>query len=293
MQIGYYPGCTLKTQARNLEESALRSMAALGVELRELERWNCCGAVYSLADDDLIHILAPVRDLIRAQDQGFDRVITLCSMCYNTLSRANLLMRDDETKRKAINDFLEEESNYEGEVEVVHLLGFLRDDIGWEQLREKVVRPLDGLTFAPYYGCTLVRPKEVSIDPAVTPQVFGDFIRALGGRSVDFEAATECCGSYNIVSNPDAAFKVSSRIIATAGERGADALVLTCPLCEYNLGRRQEDVIKANAGLRPLPVLYFTQLLALALGLGPDVCRFELNSPGTREWLEAKGLSAA
>jgi heterodisulfide reductase subunit B len=122
MKLGYYPGCTLKTQAKNLEDAAVASLGALGVEVKELERWNCCGAVYSLADDDLIHLLAPVRDLIRAKDQDFGKVMTLCSMCYNTLARANLLMRDDEEKRKTINTFMEEESDYAGEVEVVHML---------------------------------------------------------------------------------------------------------------------------------------------------------------------------
>ena len=99
-QVSYYPGCTLKTKALNLEAAALGSLRALGIEARELPRWNCCGAVFSLADDDLIHHLAPVRNLIRAAEQGSELVITMCSQCYNTLARANLLMREDEEKRK-------------------------------------------------------------------------------------------------------------------------------------------------------------------------------------------------
>ena len=125
MKIGYYPGCTLKVKAKNLEDSAVQSLKALDVELVELERWNCCGAVHNLADDDLVHFLAPVRDLMRAKEQGFDTVATLCSMCYNTLARANLLMRNDEVKREALNDFMDEECNYAGEVEIVHLLTHL------------------------------------------------------------------------------------------------------------------------------------------------------------------------
>lgn len=290
MQIGYYPGCTLKTKARNLEEAAIRSMAELGVEMQELERWNCCGAVYSLADDDLIHILAPVRDLIRAKDQGFDKVMTLCSMCYNTLARANLLMRDDEEKRGTINTFLEEESDYAGEVEVVHLLSFIRDEIGWDKLKSAVKKPLGGLKLAPYYGCTLTRPKEVSIDSAVSPQVFRDFITALGAEFVEYDASTECCGSYQIVSNPEAAYSACSKIIASAEMKGADALALSCPLCEYNLGRRQDDVIKAHENLKPLPVYYFSQLLAIALGLPVEIGRFELNNPAAHAMINEKIL---
>ena len=292
MQIGYYPGCTLKTKARNLEDAAIRSMAELGVELQELERWNCCGAVYSLTDDDLVHILAPVRDLIRAKDQGYDKVMTLCSMCYNTLARANLLMRDNEEKRHTINSFLEEESDYSGEVEVVHLLGFLRDQVGWDKLKATVKKPLTDMKLAPYYGCTLTRPYEVSIDPAVSPEVFKDFVEALGAEFVDYSSAADCCGSYQIVSNPEAAYMASGMILKSAETSGADALILSCPLCEYSLGRRQNDVISANQGLKPMPVFYFTQLMALALGLDQAVSRFELKSPVSRNWLKEKQLIA-
>lgn len=290
MKIGYYPGCTLKTKARNLEEAAIQSMSVLGVEMVELERWNCCGAVYSLADDDLIHLLAPVRDLIRAYDGGFNRLVTLCSMCYNTLSRANLLMRENEVKRKTINDFMEEESDYAGEVEVVHLLNFIRDDIGWEKLSRAVKNPLKDLKIAPYYGCTLTRPNEISIDPAVNPVIFKDLVEALGATFVDFDAASKCCASYLMISNPNEAVDTASRIIESAEKMGADALAMSCPLCEYNLGRRQGDIIQAHSELKPLPTFYFTQLLAVALGLDPEVYRFDLNPPSSRELLEAKGL---
>ena len=160
MKVSYYPGCTLKTKAKNLEDAAVASMAALGVEFEELPRWNCCGAVHSLAEDDLIHQVAPVRDLIRVKDQGNRKVVTLCSMCYNTLARANLLMRDDVVKRKTINDFMNEETDYHGEVEVLHFLTFLRDEIGWDKLREMAEGPLERLE-----SCPLLR-----LHPAPAPQ---------------------------------------------------------------------------------------------------------------------------
>ena len=185
MKASYYPGCTLKTKAKNLEEAAVASMAALGVEFQELPRWNCCGAVHSLADDDLIHHVAPVRDLIRAKEQGSDQVVTLCSMCYNTLARANLLMRNDEVKRKTINDFMNEEKPYKGEVEVVHFLNFLRDSVGWDNLAGKIKAPLNGMKIASYYGCTLVRPKDVAIEPA-DGRIMNEFVEALGAAPVRF-----------------------------------------------------------------------------------------------------------
>jgi len=290
MRIGYYPGCTLKTKAKNLEQAAIESMKALGIEMLELERWNCCGAVYSLADDDLIHILAPARDLIRAKDQAFDKVVTLCSMCYNTLARANKLMREDEVKRKTINTFMEEESDYAGEVEVIHFLNLIRDEIGWDKLKDAVKVPLTGLKLAPYYGCTLTRPNEIAIDDPLNPTIFLQFVEALGAEVADFDSAEKCCGSYNMVSNPEAAVSAAAEVIRSAEKGGADALILSCPLCEYNLSRKQANVVSANEDLHPLPVFYFTQLLAIALGLDPEVCKFELNQPDALAFLEEKGL---
>lgn len=293
MKIGYYPGCTLKSHAKNLERSALHCLAVLGVEVEELERWNCCGAVYSLADDDLIHILAPVRDLIRAKDQGFDTVMTLCSMCYNTLARANQLMKNDEVKRRTINTFMEEESDYFGEVEVVHLLNYLRDRVGWEKVRAAVRLPLKGLRLAPYYGCTLTRPREVSLDPAVNPVVFKEFVEALGAEFVDFDCASDCCSSYQMISNPEAALETAAGILASAEEKRAEALVLSCPLCEYNLGRRQGDIIRRHQELKPLPAYYFTQLLAVALGLDAGIAQFSTDGANASGLLEKKGFLKA
>ena len=290
MKIGYYPGCTLKVKAKNLEDSAVQSLKALDVELVELERWNCCGAVHNLADDDLVHFLAPVRDLMRAKEQGFETVATLCSMCYNTLARANLLMRNDEVKREALNDFMDEECNYAGEVEIVHLLTFLRDQIGWETLTKAVKNPLTDLKVAPYYGCTLTRPREVSIDNGLNPQVFEDFIQALGATVVDLSEAQTCCGSYNIVSHPEAALKTVATIVEDAGKQEADIMAMSCPLCEYNLGRRQEDALKDREDMDSVPTVYFTQLLALALGLDADATRFDMNPEATRNFLETRKL---
>ena len=141
MKLGYYPGCTLKTKAANLEVAAMAALDTLGIEYKELDRWNCCGAVFSLADDDLIHQVAPVRNLIRAAQEGCDTVVTICSQCYNTLARANQLVREDEEKRDTLNRFMDEESDYAGEVDVIHYLSYLRDHVGWEKIKKHVSRP--------------------------------------------------------------------------------------------------------------------------------------------------------
>jgi len=291
MTVSYYPGCTLKTKARNLEDAALASVRALGLEMTELPRWNCCGAVHGLADDNLLLKVAPVRDLVRAKEAGSTKLVTLCSMCYNTLARANEMMRDDEDKRHTINLFMDEEQDYAGEVEVLHFLTFLEEEVGWDALRDKVVVPLSGLKVAPYYGCTLTRPAEVSIDERpLVPTIMARFLEALGAEPVDSHEATTCCGSFQVLANPEVALKHTRHILAASRDSGADVVALSCPLCEFNMGARQKDLIAVEPDWAEVPTLYFTQLLAIALGLGPEVCRTELNQAVARGLLADKNL---
>lgn len=290
MDLSYYPGCTLKTTARGLEDSMIASMEVLGIKMEEIQRWNCCGTVYSLADDDLAHHLAPVRNLIRVKEQGNNKVATLCSFCYNTLKRANLLMQKDSEKRKTLNDFMEEEMDYNGEVEVVHLLEVLRYEIGWGNISEKVRIPLQGLRVAPYYGCTLLRPQEVAIDHVERPTILHQLIETIGAEAVDFPFATECCGSFQIVSNPDLVTQCAWDILSSALRRGAEALVLTCPLCNFNLGQRQQELLQKYSDFQGIPIFYFSQLLALSLQLDPQVCHFELNYGDPLPLLKRKKL---
>jgi heterodisulfide reductase subunit B len=290
MDISYYPGCTLKTRDRNFEDSAIASMAALGVNLIELPRWNCCGTVYSLAEDDLIHHVAAVRNLIRVREQGNDRVVTLCSFCYNTLKRANLVMKDSPDKRYAINSFMDEEPDYEGQVAVVHLLQVLRDDVGWDKISQEVKVPLKNLKVAPYYGCTLLRPQSAAIDNVEKPTILHDLLQALGCVVVDFPMATECCGSFQVVNNRQFATERANTILSSAVRQGAEAVAISCPLCEFNLRQGQSELKEQHSDLSGVPTLFFTQLMAIALGLSPSVCRFDLNSIATRHWLKLKGL---
>lgn len=291
MKVNYYPGCTLKLKAKNLEDAAIASMEILGVEMEEIERWNCCGAVHSLADDDLVHQIAPVRDLIRAKERGGGKVITICSMCYNTLARANLLMQTDEEKRDTINLFMDEEIDYFGEVEVLHLLNFLKDEVGWDKIRAKVKFPLKDWKIAPYYGCTLQRPPEVGIEVIGSFELMTGLLEALGATVVDFPAAALCCGSYQVLGAADAAGDAAAKILNLARAADAEMLATSCPLCEYNLGKKQGNLIEGQKIAKSLPTFYFTQLLAIALGLSSEVCRFDLNDVAVVELLKSKNFN--
>jgi heterodisulfide reductase subunit B len=293
MKISYYPGCTLKTKAKNLDRAAIASLEALGVEVKEIERWNCCGAVHSLTADDLIHQVGPVRNLIRAKEQGADRLVTLCSMCYNTLARANRIMQNDEVKRATVNRFMDEEIDYAGEVEVVHFLTFLQETIGWEAVKKQVKVPLAGLQVAPYYGCTLQRPAEVGIEPSGSYGLMSGLLEALGATVVPFNAADKCCGSYQVLGAPAGENSAAAAILNLAAGAGIEALATSCPLCEYNLGKQQQLLLDKGRIEKNIPTYYFTQLLAVALGVDSADCHFELNAPISVELLKEKKCLAA
>jgi heterodisulfide reductase subunit B len=290
MKIKYYPGCSIKTNGEHFEVSTRGVLEELGYELDELKRWTCCGTVYSLTSDDIMHHLAPVRNLLRAKEEGGDRILTLCSMCYNTLKRANLLIQKDSETRDKIKDFMYKEViGYEGDVEVIHLLQLFQE-IGIDRIREKVKVHLDGLKVAPYYGCMLLRPEEVAIDDMENPSIFEEIIRSTGAEPVNFPYKNECCGSYQTLRRLDIVIERTRTIINSARNNGADMLLLTCPLCLFNLEAKQKEVMEKYFGFKEMPVIYFTQLLALAFGLGEDKTRFDLNSINPSQILEGKDM---
>ena len=293
MKISYYPGCTLKTKARNLDKAAIASLEALGVEVEEIDRWNCCGAVHSLTADDLIHQVGPVRNLVRAKEQGVDQLVTLCSMCYNTLARANQLMKNDAVKRDTINRFMDEEIDYFGEVEVVHYLTFLQQEVGWEKIRSQVKVALTELKVAPYYGCTLQRPAEIGIEPFGSYTLMTGLLEAIGATVIPFNCADKCCGSYQVLGAPAGENSAGAAIVNMAATAGVEALATSCPLCEYNLGKQQQLMIENGRIEKNVPTYYFTQLLSLALGLDAAVCHFELNDQISVELLREKKCLAA
>ncbi|MCW4049449.1 MAG: CoB--CoM heterodisulfide reductase iron-sulfur subunit B family protein [Candidatus Bathyarchaeota archaeon] len=295
-KLAYYPGCTLKTTAKNFDDSTVASAKALGIELVEPERWNCCGTVHALAKDDVMHHLAPVRNMLRVQEMNSEgqvdskEMITLCAMCYNTLKRSNQTFNEDSDKKQKIQDIMfKEEATYSGSVEVKHFLETLKE-MGWDKVKEAVKTPLTGLKVAPYYGCLLLRPRGIGIDDTDNPRIIEDLFEALGAEVVNFAYKQKCCGSYNTVHMKEVVGDLAHKILKQAKDGGADILATACPLCEYNLGPRQEQVKVQYPSFDSIPVVYFTQLMSLAFGLGDEAMAFEANRPDPRPLLREKGL---
>ena len=290
MELLYYPGCTLKTSARNLEKSAMAVADSLGHKLVEMEEWNCCGVVSSLTDDDLMHHLAPLRNLIHVEDQGEEKVVVLCDMCYNTLKQTEHRIKTKPDDLDTLNSFMDRENDYNGTVSIIHFLEFLRDEVGFATLKKKVKKPLKGFKLMPYYGCMLLRPREVAIDDAEEPRILSDLINALGGEVVDNPYKIECCGSYRTIDQKELASKRAYMISSKAVQRNADAIVLSCPLCRYNLDQRGKDAESLYEGYKQIPTFYYTQLIALALGLDPGPLGLEEHAVDPLPLLKAKGV---
>ncbi len=292
MKLSYYPGCTMKNHAGNFEESLAYSMARLGVEVEELNRWNCCGTVLSLSEDDAMRQLAPVRNMLRVKEAGASRVMTACAMCYNTLKRANDRVKADPVLLKRMNTFMtDKKTTYEGDVDVVHALEILRElKANTKAVSTKVVKPLKGLRVACYYGCLLVRPRSVAFDHVENPVLLDELVGALGGTSVDFSYKTECCGAYQTVDKPKIVADRTFQILSDAREQGADVVVVSCPLCAFNLDQRQAVTQRMYPDFEGLPVVYFTQLMAIAFGCEESVLKLNLHYNSPRPVLVAKGL---
>lgn len=258
MKVSYFPGCTLKNKAKQLDIYARRCAEVLGITLEEIEAWQCCGGVFTTSKDEVATKLSSVRALQAAQKKG-QPLVSVCSACHNVIKQTNHAMQTDSTFADKVNRY--NDTPYDGSTVVYHYLEMLRDLVGVEKIKEKVVKPLSGEKIAAYYGCLLLRPNSVMrMDDPENPSIMEDIIRAIGGVPVIYPLRNECCGGYVTMENPEFAKKKSNAVTASAASFGATRMVTACPLCKYNLEKNDPEV----------PVVYFTELLAEALGVKED-----------------------
>ncbi len=260
MKVSYFPGCTLKTKAKDLDLYARKCAEVLGVTLEEIENWQCCGGVFTTANDEIATKLSSVRALNEAKTKN-QPLVSVCSACHNVLKQTNNQIQSDEDFAFRANNYMQLEESYNGETEVIHYLELLRDKVGFDKVKEAVVNSLKGKKIAAYYGCLLLRPNSVmKMDDPENPAIIEDLIRALGAEAVISPYRNECCGGYVVMENPDAAKIKSSKILDSAKSIGADMILTACPLCKYNLEKAGVDI----------PVVYITELMAEAFGIKED-----------------------
>lgn len=277
MEYLYYPGCSLEGAARQYDESLRAVFAALGLGLKELEDWNCCGATMYMSVSETTSLGISARNLALAGRDGDRDLVAPCSACYTVLLKTHRFLRESPELRVRVNRLLGEAGlEYRLNVRVRHPLDVLVNEVGMERIVAAASRRLDGLRFAPYYGCQIVRPERGFDDPEF-PEAMDRLFAALGAGPVYFPMKTRCCGGMLMTTFPEVCLELIKELLACAAENGADCIVTTCPMCQVNLEAYQQRVNRAFGTAYRMPVVFFTQLLGLALGCRPEALGFERN----------------
>lgn len=266
-EFAYYPGCSLDSSAIEYGMSMERTADILGIKLVELEDWSCCGATSGHNTDHLLSLALPARNLAIAEKMGMN-VLAPCAACYSRHRAAEHAIRSSKSMGDKIREIID--MDVQGTVETLSVLDVLANDIGPDQISQKVTKPLSGMKAACYYGCLLVRPVGITgFDDPEDPQSMDKIVKATGATPIDWSYKTECCGAALVTSRPDVGNRMLYNVLRNAQESGAECIVTACPLCGLNLDMRQAAVEKEFKTRFNLPVFYVTELVALACGDTP------------------------
>lgn len=265
-EYAYFPGCSLEKIGQSYHQSSIETTHKLGVELKELDDWNCCGATAYFHVDELLAYTLCARNLAMAESENLD-LVAPCSACYKNSYFTNKHLKEDADLADHINYALEADNlSFTGKSEVKHLIEVFVQDIGFDEIKDKVVQPLEGLKIAPYYGCQILRPRK-DHEEVEQAEYFEDLMSAIGADPVSFALKLKCCGGSLLISNREAALSMVRNLLKNAEESGADMIATACPMCQVNLECYQQQVNQEFGTRFSMPVVYFTQLIGVALGI--------------------------
>ena len=269
LQYAYYPGCSLEHSASPYDKSVRAVFQELGIELHEIEDWNCCGATMYMSVKKIVGYAISARNLALAQKMGME-VCAPCSSCYTILNKTNRHIDWEPKEREKINEALAAANlSYTETVKVRHPLDILMHDLGVDAIKKKVKKRLDGVRVAPYYGCQIVRPHGY-FDDKDDPVLMDEMFRAVGAEPVHYPCKVRCCGGMLMTTEEDVALKLNRGLLQAAKDNGADMIATACPLCQMNLENYQKNINAAYGTDFDMPVVYFTHLLGVALGIEPE-----------------------
>ena len=267
MELGYYPGCALHGSSNDYEDSVRTCLEALGVTLRELDDWICCGATAAHSLNHKLSIALPARNLALAERDGSSEILAPCPMCSMELIKAGRSLAEDARLRQEISDIVE--LPITGKTRVLNLIQVFQK-IGLARIKESVRTPLTSVQAACYYGCLLTRPPEIlRFDDCEQPTSMESILAAVGAKTVSWNYRTECCGAGMTMANEDTVLELSHKILSNAVAHGANCLVVACPMCHVNLDMKQEPIEQRYSVRHRLVVYYLSDLVGLALGLDP------------------------
>jgi heterodisulfide reductase subunit B len=302
-RVAYYPGCALEGSGHAYNRSTKVVGKALGLDLVEVKNWNCCGAMEVKNIDPKIQTYLSSRVMsIAANEMGFDTVMAPCNGCYHNLKKAEYDLANDPKSAEVVERLSKKAGHgtYQaGQVETIHALDWIRDSIGEEGLRERVKNSLNGLKIANYYGCMYTRPRHIfpekdrgpGSESSSQPHFMDDLLAAAGAENVDFPLKTACCGGAHTLSDCDTSTKLVLNILNAAEAAGAEVIATECPTCHSGLEMHQIRAEKRLGRKTSVKIVYFTQLLGLALGLSPRQIGLHENVSDSIGFMKSKGLA--
>lgn len=281
MQIGYYPGCSQEGTAKEYDKSLREILKVLDVDPTEIEDWSCCGATSAHVTSHKLSLALSARNLALAEKQGLKEIFAPCAACYNRLISSKNELQNHPEQKNEIETIIEEKIN--NIPEVYNIVNFFQK-IGKEKIAEKKKFDLKNLKAACYYGCLLVRPKDVNADDSEQPNSMEEIVSATGAQAVDWNFKLECCGAAHSIARREIVLDLSKKILDDAKKHGANVVVVACPMCHTNLDMRQKNIISKFEGYKEIPVLYLSEIIGLSLGfdkkqLGIDKHFIEFNLP--------------
>lgn len=267
MEIGFYPGCSLKGTSSEYAQSTLALAKAFDINLKEITDWNCCGATAAHNLNHELSVALPARVLALAEKDGMSEIVVPCAACYNRLSVTQHELNKDEALKSRVSEILQ--MPLSGNIQILNVMQFIDKYIA-DKIEEKVTKPFDHKVVC-YYGCLLVRPQEVlKFDRLEDPQSMDTLMSKIGATSMEWGYKTECCGAGFSVSRTDIVAKLSGRIVKDAIDRGAEAIIVACPMCQSNLDMRRPHIDSYLKMKTDIPAMYITQAIGLAVGVSRE-----------------------
>ncbi len=300
-KVAYYPGCALEGTGHAYNRSTKVLAKELGLDLVEIRNWNCCGAMEVKNIDPKLQTYLSSRNMALAAEQGFDTVMAPCNGCYHNLKKAEYDLKHDDRSVEVVDKLSQKAGHptYQaGQVETIHALDWIKQAIGEDGIRARVKKTLKGLKIANYYGCMYTRPRHIfpekdkgpGSESTARPHFMDDILAAAGAEIVDYPLKTACCGGAHTLSDSDTSTKLVLNLLRAAEACGADIIATECPTCHSGLEMHQVRA-ETRFGVKTTPkIVYFTQLLGLALGLGARKVGLHENVSDSAELLRAKGL---
>ena len=284
MEVAYYPGCSLHASSELYDIQCKKVLGQLGIELKELEDWSCCGATSAAKTDDFLSVALPARNLGIADASGLSEIMIPCSSCYSRMLVSQKRLSCDSELKDSINAELEKKVNKE--VKISSILEVLVPMVQAGEMAKSAVKKLEGLKPACYYGCLLTRFScDVDVpDNVENPQGMEIICKALGAEPLDWGYKTDCCGASASVNDTDQSILLMSKIMKDAVARGANCFVTTCPMCQFNVDAYQGKVGEKYGIKERLPVYFITELIGISMGLSPKEMQID------RHFTDAMGL---